>query len=104
MNLSVNSYGLNFNGAKRLIPLSKYKGPILKLTEADKVEIAKCRQQIADLELDLNKLELLERRSTSSRETFYYFDKIQQYLFAIDELKSRIENIKIARLNKQKGI
>ena len=102
MNLSVNSYGLNFGGAKKLIPLSKYKGPILKLTEADKAEISRCRQRLADLELNLHKLEAQEKKSTSTRESYYYFDEIQKYLFDIDTLRTRIENIKIARLNKQK--
>ncbi len=104
MNLSVNSYGLNFYASKKLIPLSQYKGTVLKLTEADKAEIAKYQNHLAELELDLNKLESLVKRSTSTKETYYYHDKIQKYLFEIDELKAQIANIKKTRLNEQKKL
>ena len=47
---------LYFSKEQREVPLSQYKGPVLKLTKGDKEKIAVLENSIASLEIELYKL------------------------------------------------
>lgn len=104
MKVSANLNYTNFSGLKKLVPLSQYKGTILKLTDADKREIAKYQKRLADLELDLYKLNQLWKRSSGVKEAFYYIDKIQNISDKIESIKASIRAIKLNRLKIQEEI
>ena len=88
---------------KAKIPLSEYRGVILKLTPKDKKKIAELGSKKADLELELHSIErLLEKKKTiiESSSLFYRREKI---LGEISTLEQMIKDIKISRLEKQKA-
>lgn len=100
---------INFNNnipmmGKKLIPLSEYKGVILKLTPTDKSKIAELTQKKSILDLELYKLIQAKRnkKTLSDSEEFYYdckIDKLEGFIADCDKL---IQEIKTNRLNKQK--
>ncbi len=83
-------------------PISEYKGPILKLTQKDKEEIAKCQKSIASLECDVYDI---NKKLCQSGLTFgqkeYFYQKLMHLDYHIGILKDAIRDIKINRLQKQ---
>jgi hypothetical protein len=84
------------------IPKAQYHGPILKLTseDIDKIkflekDIQTCKNKISEKELKISKTQNLYYKSR-------YEMAITSILNHITEIKERIRNIKIARLNIQR--
>lgn len=111
MNLAVMNSGTTFGALK---PLSEYKGPILKLTKADKEKIAKYEKQIAQLDIEMMKLNnYAESRGTGVNHvknftveeygSNYFTDQLFSLGAKIDSLKKMIKQIKMNRLEKQKA-
>ena len=111
MNLSVMNGGTTFRALK---PLSEYKGPILKLTKADKEKIAKYEKQIAQLDIEMMKLnDYAQSRGTGVNHvknftveeygSNYFADQLFSLDAKIDSLKKMIKQIKMNRLEKQKS-
>ena len=109
MNLSVMNGGTTFRALK---PLSEYKGPILKLTKADKEKIAKYEKQIAQLDIEMMKLnDYAQSRGTGVNHvknftveeygSNYFTDQLFSLSAKIDSLKKMIKQIKMNRLEKQ---
>ena len=83
-------------------PVSEYKGPILKLTQKDKEEIAKCQKAIASLECDVYDIDKrLCQSSLTSGQKEYFYQKLIHLDYHIERLKDAIRDIKINRLQKQ---
>lgn len=99
--LSSTNHYINFNGTGKLVPLSQYKGTILKLTAADKTKIAQLQKNVASLEIDLAKLENLLQKSKFYQEQNYYSNQIMTIEWEIEKLEDLIKEIKLNRLNKQ---
>ena len=101
MNVVTPNKNTTFFTAKKLIPFSQYKGPILKLTKAEKAQIAHLESEIAALECDLyrisnyQKLKLSESQLFSSQSTEMHLDGM------ISSLRKMIKEIKANRLRKQ---
>lgn len=90
-----------FNG---LVPLKKYKGPMLKLTQAEESKIADLRSNINDMEIELYQInKFLERKKLTQAQTDYYFNKIDIINTRIRELKQIIRRIKINSLKTMKN-
>ena len=111
MNLSVMNSGTTFGALK---PLGEYKGPILKLTKADKEKIAKYEKQIAQLDIEIMKLNnYAQSRGTGVNHvknftveeygSDYFNDQLFNLADNIDSLKKMIKQIKMNRLEKQKA-
>ncbi len=91
---------LQFSG---LVPVKKYKGPILKLNKADKRNIANLEKEIAQTECDLYKLnKTYDRRKISESERNYFIDMEHTLYLKIKFLREEIRKIKINRFNIQK--
>lgn len=91
-----------FNG--KLMPLSEYKGPILKLTKADKAKITKLQKELAISDIELAKLNDLYIKNLRVPKQRYYLESLIQKLEAkIEEIQNLIKEIKINRLNIQKN-
>ena len=93
----------NFQG---FIPKSKYKGPILELTESDKEQIANIQKQITSLECNIYEYTALhksKKRTSDTQERTYkaYCKYVQR---ALNELREKIKEVKVHRLNIQKAI
>ena len=84
--------------AKKLIPLSEYKGVVLKLTAGDKKKIAEIQAYRATLETDLYKLLDFFRRKKISPDDSIMIDKLSAHINSCDR---EIATIKQERLNKQ---
>ena len=111
MNLLVMNSGTTFGALK---PLGEYKGPILKLTKADKEKIAKYEKQIAQLDIEIMKLNnYAQSRGTGVNhvknftveeyDSDYFNDQLFNLADNIDSLKKMIKQIKMNRLEKQKA-
>lgn len=91
---------ISFNG---IIPLKKYTGPILKLTETEEAKISSLQENINNFEMELYNLnKLFEGKRLSTGQSNYYFNKVMTISAQIDDLKQMIRQIKIDRLNMQK--
>ena len=102
MNISFSAPQTTFT-AKKLVPLSQYKGPVLKLTKGDKEKIAALEDSIASLEIELYKLSKYQRKKISEKQKFMS-DSAQMHLDAeISLLRQEIQDIKMNRLNKQRA-
>ncbi len=90
-----------FNG---LVPLKKYKGPLLKLTKAEETKIAALQANINELEIELYNIDKFcsTRHLTYGQEN-YYFNKIDIINTHIRELKEEIRKIKINSLKNTKN-
>ena len=95
-------YQTNFQ-AKNLIPLSEYKGTILKLTTKDKEQIAKLTKKKAEYELELMKVSRhLEKYTKSITKEWKYFSMVEFNLMGkISIIEDMIKEIKTNRLATQ---
>lgn len=88
---------------RNLKPLSEYNGPILKLTQKEKEKINSFESQIADYEIELEKLKIMSSRiKCICSEKSYYNDKMWYITHLIEDLRQAIKDIKINRLSIQK--
>ena len=86
---------------KAKVPLSEYKGVILKLTDGDKAKIEKLMSQKSLLELQLNSVEKMlskKKKMIESNGLFSIYGKIQA---EISDLENQIRQIKIDRKTQQ---
>lgn len=90
--------------AKKLIPLSQYQGPILKLTSKDKEKISNLLSQKTQIlfELDRIKAKLEKNCKTITKEWQHLSIVESKLLGTIDSINRQIKEIKINRLNQQK--
>ena len=73
-------------GTKKLVPLSEYKGTILKLTQKDKEQIAKLTKKKAEYELELmNVTKHLDRKTKSLTREWKYFSMLEERLVNIEK-------------------
>ncbi len=95
---------INFNTQfTGMVPLKNYKGPMLKLTKADKEKIAALQENINQMEFELYHLERQFNAGRLRTEKWNFLaEREGKLLERIDYLKDMIRNIKIERLNKQK--
>lgn len=88
---------------KAKVPLSEYKGVILKLTKKDNEKIAKLIEQRTLLEFELSFInKMLEKKKTIIGSSTMFNRKIKLEAF-INDITNQIKEIKINRLNKQKA-
>ena len=87
----------------KLIPLSQYKGKILKLTEEDKLEIKALETKIANLTLERCKLDdYFNAKDSVSASSYHYWDSSKYALEReIEILQAKILEIKKKRFNSQ---
>lgn len=101
MNIQVTNFQIN---TKALVPASKYKGPILKLTAKEKKKICELTKTKAELELELIKIR--DRLSKNTKLISEEHQWLSVRLFKIETLITQLENaikeIKIHRLKIQK--
>ena len=90
----------NFRG---LIPLSEYKGPILKLTKKEKELIAHYTHEKSLIELEIMRLRSVnDNYKIHNVDSDWYEDKMGSLVLQRDRLADLINEIKVNRLNKQK--
>ncbi len=100
----MNTYSYNDLQFKGLVPVKNYKGPILKLTKAEQKLITDYQKAITQTECELYKLERAYQKKKISEKDSNYFNDVHYYLSGkIENLKNKIREIKINRLNLQKG-
>jgi TolA-binding protein len=87
----------------KLTPLNEYKGPILKLTKADKKEIAILQKEIIEAETKIYDLKKSFKENQYSKIQDWYAQSIGFLEQRIVALKSNIKEIKVQRLKMQKG-
>lgn len=90
--------------AKKLVPISQYQGPILKLTKKDKEKIALLLDKKTQISFELYGVtKLLEKNHKTITREWQHLSIVQSKLMGeIDRINNMIKEIKIARLNKQK--
>lgn len=102
MNICCNN-NVSFAQSPKMVPISSYKGTILKLTKSDKEKIKALQVKRANFELDLNCVQnLLSKIKITTRESARLFHRsveIEGNIAIIDDL---IKEIKINRLLEQK--
>lgn len=85
------------------IPLSEYKGPILKLTKKDKELIANYLHEKSLIELEIMQLKsIYSNYKIQNIDSSWYEDKVLQLVLKRDEIDNLINEVKVNRLNKQK--
>ena len=91
------------NSFQALVPLSDYKGPILKLTKKDKEQIAEIQRQINQYTVDSYEHQRYRdlKKTWTEKDQFLYNIKGMSRSINIDLLLKKIEDIKLARLKKQ---
>ena len=90
----------NFGG---LIPLSEYKGSILKLTKKEKELIAHYAHEKSLIELEIMRLRsVYDNYKIHNVDSDWYEDKMGSLVLQRDHLADLINEIKVNRLNKQK--
>ncbi len=100
MKISPNSLNIQFQG---MVPINKYKGPLLQLTEGDKARISELQESINRMEFELYHLNRkFNGKRLPNREFQYYVSQERRLQAYIEELKEMIQDIKINRFNKQK--
>ena len=94
----------SFQAKQKLVSLSKYKGPILKLTQKDKAEIAKLIEGKTLITFELDKIrERLKKNTNTITKEWRQLTIVESKLLGeIDIIDERIREIKINRLNIQK--
>ncbi len=102
MNVYTNTLN-NQSFGKKLVPLSKYKGPILELTEKEKTEIAKLSKELSKWKIELvNTMSKKERYYAAPKSYSKYERKIERCENYIKFYQKSIDKIKQNRLNVQK--
>ena len=89
----------NFFANTKFIPLSKYKGPILQLTESDKRDIKNLQEQKCQLEIELYNL---QKRIKCRHLSINMINRLGFLESCIKLLQKQIRQIKIDRLKQQK--
>ena len=85
------------------IPLSEYKGPILKLTKKDKELIAHYIQEKSFIELEIMKLRsVYDNYKIHNIDSEWYSNKMGSLILQRDNIDKLIQEVKINRINKQK--
>lgn len=88
---------------KGLVPLKKYKGPTLKLTDQEKLKIDTLQEYINQLEFELYNLQkFYQGKNLQSQKYNYFLDKELTIKGKIENYKNQIRNIKINNINSQK--
>lgn len=89
---------------KKLIPLAEYKGPILKLTEAEQLQIKEIESNISNLRETLAKHKRKIRHMGALSDAYKQMNKRKTETLEneIRRLLASILDIKINRLNIQK--
>ena len=86
---------------KKLVPLSEFQGPILKLTKADEKKIEILRAQLNALENDYGAiLRYINVRRNINHMKNHYAKKLAEISKKKEAILSEIENVKIARYKK----
>lgn len=99
MNTITNYKNIQFGA---LIPLNKYKGSLLKLTEEDKIKIGKLQEAINKIDFELYQiLKLFENKQINDNNFEYYANKRLILLSQLQKLQSEIKKIKINRFKIQ---
>ena len=90
--------------AKKLVPKTQYKGPILKLTAKDNEKIAELLDLRFNYETELDKiLKILSKNTKTITSEWSRLSYVEQHLRGqIDSIDKAIRQIKINRLNQQK--
>ncbi len=102
MQITSNMIDIQFKG---LVPIKKYKGPLLKLTAQEKDRIACLQEHINQMEFELYHLSKRYEGKHLRTEIFDNFmEKKFKLMVRIKQLKDVIRNIKINRLNIQKSV
>lgn len=103
MKVYFHCYNTNFGSDqnRKLIPVSKYKGPVLELTPDEIMQIEMLQKEIKENEIAAYKLEsclLVEKAGNLIR---YYREKLGEIDFNTKIIKDKIRQIKIDRFQKQ---
>lgn len=94
----------NFIQFRGLVPIKKYKGPILKLTDIEKQKIKNLQEQITQLELELYNLQKFYlSKKLPTKNINYFLDKEYNIKCQIEDYNNQIRNIKISNTNAQKA-
>ena len=97
----INPISTNF---KAKVPLSEYKGPILKLTKPDIKKIDKLKDVKFQYEMELIDVEkLLASKKISTAQFNFLMNKKNKIEHLIQDIIDTIKEIKINRLNIQKS-
>lgn len=97
----INPISTNF---KAKVPLSEYKGPVLKLTKPDLKKIEKLKNIRYEYEMELISIDnLLAKKKISNAQFQFLMNKKSKIEALISEIVSKIKEIKINRLNIQKS-
>ncbi|MBE7712076.1 MAG: hypothetical protein E7Z92_08080 [Cyanobacteria bacterium SIG31] len=90
--------------AKKLVPITQYKGPILKLTAKDNEKIAELLNLRFYFETELEAItKRLSKNTKTITSEWHRLSCREQYLRShIDSIDKTIRQIKINRLNQQK--
>ncbi len=95
----MNIGGISQSAVRRLVPISEYKGAILKLTEKDKKEIGKLQKKLVALEIEHYDMQKYINSVKHVSDNFWQkFYGIAQW---IESLKAQIKDIKMNRLGIQ---
>jgi len=102
MNITTNQRPVSYTG---FIPLSDYKGVILKLTSKDKAKIELLQKEKAQYILEQDKLRCINASSKHMSEgmSIYMCDNILKLETKIEDINNEIRRIKANRLAKQKA-
>ncbi len=85
-----------------LVPIKKYTGNLLHLTNEDKQQISKLQSSIAQLEAELYQLtKHFAHRKLSDSESSFFYNRCFEIQFNINSLLRSIKEIKVNRLNMQ---
>ena len=87
--------------ARKLIPLSEYKGKVLKLTPKDKAKIDKLMNKKSELILELTSIDRLLNKKKTIIESSSLFERKDTIERQISILEEEIRKIKIDRFQKQ---
>ena len=106
MKINNSVYNQNFcanpktlQSVRKLVPLSEYKGKLLKLTPEDEIKISKLQAECE--KLDYQYYEMAKYISLSQKVSKSRIEALKQVKFCIESLQAQIRDIKINRLSQQ---
>ncbi len=100
--INLKSNNITFGANRKLVPLSEYKGVILKLTSQDKEKISIYEKKIAEITIECIKLKNLVKKCTHNHYLYeYYSNRISYLEWCIRDLRTAIFEIKANRMKKQ---